>query len=781
MEEKKKVRRSRNGCHNCKRLKIKCDEKKPTCSYCIKTKVQCDYSLKLTWGGRPYKAKRKKQQEQPTSRLVSKPSSLDFINTNPTGNEESKNGGVQQNSHPEIQFILHDFTSSIVALPSSPASPAESIVTQPEPPQYYQNKRRKVSNGIPLKEHNLSFESKNGSVSSEPRETTIPNIEDIEHENKLSIPKFLNNDFNFGSANKKEGALNEIIPEIKNGMNQLTNALADIGFEQFQLQNLDIFNEFIHNPEKFNKYTQLDSNSDNLEMSSLNNYSEDITRIEKYLPRELSNILSDTIPMRLISHISRGPKIQEIEYLSDHDDGPTAQEYWESIPPLLVPLPTLLLNVPFYRNLMHFWINVAANHLVPASSRIYSDNPFKIILTQMAMEYPSILNTLLAFSAKMRSNLIGKDDTPDTVIDQLLSRSCTELLRLLKNKDSATSNQTLATVLLLSCFEVFNSKDFSRHRAHNIGARQIIKARSTVLTRAHGDPDAGTEKDMTFFLMRWFVYTDIIGALSSTTNSRDYLLTSGESTAYEPLESVTMLSDIDNMRNDDTRHPKRNIDYLMGFDIKFLPQFAKIIMLIREVNMLLQQSAELPSIPLNIIHKALEVKEALLQTRKHDEEEAFKQHEQLMELKLKLKSMLDISSPESPEEIINLIQENDILRYTNKIFCDAGLIHLYRRVLLMPRESKLVQDLAMGIGESAKNYIESRSPADICCIFCLFTAGCEVLDSEMQQFFQLRFQNLAEMGNTNARKGLEIMKRCWITSEDWITASKKLDLDLALM
>lgn len=53
--EKPKIKRSRNGCHNCKRLKIKCDECKPKCSYCIKTDTKCDYTMKLTWGGRPYK------------------------------------------------------------------------------------------------------------------------------------------------------------------------------------------------------------------------------------------------------------------------------------------------------------------------------------------------------------------------------------------------------------------------------------------------------------------------------------------------------------------------------------------------------------------------------------------------------------------------------------------------------------------------------------------------------------------------------------------------------
>lgn len=774
MEEKKKIRRSRNGCHNCKRLKIKCDERKPTCSYCIKTNAQCDYSIKLTWGGRPYKVKKKEKQHNFQSVPIPATSSVDSVISNKSKKEEPANGGAQQQGlNNDIQFILHDFTTPLV---TSPLSPTESLITQPELFAYSNNRKRKASdcNNENLRKRDKSIGDAifNTEVQSPFLTPQMPSSF-VSEGDKLHFLKISDKKTN------SESPLQEMIPEIKNGMNQLTNALADIGFEQFQLENSDIFNEFIQNPENYNKIAHLDSNSESLENSFLNNYSEDITRIEKYLPRQSTNIFGDNTPMRLLSNFSRAPKIQELEF--DDGEEPTDQEYWESIPPLLVPLPTLLLNVPFYRNLMHFWINVAANHLVPASSRIYSDNPFKILLTQMAMEYPSILNTLLAFSAKMRSNLIGKDDTPDTIIDQLLSRSCSELLRLLKNKESATSDQTLATVMLLSCFEVFNSKDFSRHRAHNIGARQIIKARSTTGTRVR-IPDSGKEKDMAFFLMRWFVYTDVIGALSSTTNSGDYLLTSKNSSTYEPLECISILSDIDNMRNDEYKCPKNNIDYLMGFDMKFLPQFAKITMLIREVNILLQQSREtLPNIPLSIVHKALEVKEALLQTRRLDEEQVMKHHEQLMELKIKRKRGMDLPNPDSPEEVLNLIQENDILRYTNKIFCDAGLIHLYRRVLLLPRESKLVQDLAMGIGELAKTQIESRSPAEICCIFCFFTAGCEVLDANMQQFFQLRFQNLAEMGNTNARKGLEIMKRCWQTKEDWITAAKVLDLDLTLL
>ena len=44
-----------------------------------------------------------------------------------------------------------------------------------------------------------------------------------------------------------------------------------------------------------------------------------------------------------------------------------------------------------------------------------------------------------------------------------------------------------------------------------------------------------------------------------------------------------MLHEIDKME-DETQYPKKTIDYLMGFNIKFLPHFTKITILVRETN-----------------------------------------------------------------------------------------------------------------------------------------------------------------------------------------------------
>ncbi len=40
---KPRAKRSRNGCFSCKRLKIKCNEDKPICEYCLQTKKECIY------------------------------------------------------------------------------------------------------------------------------------------------------------------------------------------------------------------------------------------------------------------------------------------------------------------------------------------------------------------------------------------------------------------------------------------------------------------------------------------------------------------------------------------------------------------------------------------------------------------------------------------------------------------------------------------------------------------------------------------------------------------
>lgn len=51
--------KSRTGCAECKRKRVKCDEAKPVCGRCRRYPDRCDYGLKLSWTqGRPFKKKK---------------------------------------------------------------------------------------------------------------------------------------------------------------------------------------------------------------------------------------------------------------------------------------------------------------------------------------------------------------------------------------------------------------------------------------------------------------------------------------------------------------------------------------------------------------------------------------------------------------------------------------------------------------------------------------------------------------------------------------------------
>ena len=54
--------KSRTGCSECKRKRVKCDEGKPTCGKCKRHPERCSYALKLSWTqGRPFKKPRTKE------------------------------------------------------------------------------------------------------------------------------------------------------------------------------------------------------------------------------------------------------------------------------------------------------------------------------------------------------------------------------------------------------------------------------------------------------------------------------------------------------------------------------------------------------------------------------------------------------------------------------------------------------------------------------------------------------------------------------------------------
>lgn len=737
---KKKIRRSRLGCHLCKSLKIKCTEERPLCSNCTRIGKPCDYSLKLTWGGRPYKNKAKR-----------KPS-------------------------PFVDLVPQDAAPPLLDTPAVVKFVSSKFDVKPH-----------LENGSPLSKH-VQVAS---SVSSSQSSHVEVKVEPIDESEPLAA---------FSHAHDPPSSLD----------------ILGHGHTPLSLRNSEIFNSFMN--------TQLEQpiTDDSLQnpvhsplLADLyDNYSADIARIEDSFPEVPKNLVPEMVHPTQWSKkspsffIKQDPETKSPSLIStptppnhdplimhkslDEEHELAIINSMERIPPPLTPLPELLMNVPYYRQLLHFWVNVASANLVPAPSHIYQENPFKVLLPQMAMHYPGVLTTILAFAARARDNMDGASRNHLEIIDQLLGRSCNELLKQLHDKEESTSDGTLATILLLSCYEVVNSNDFEKHRTHTTGASQIVSARrikqQPYADSPTSDKDSVSsassnsflskmrdESDIAFFLMRWFAYVDVLGALSSTRGRENYLRSYRTKGPYTPVVNISTL-DINSAY---MGNHKTDIDYLLGFDVRLLPHYINISLLIDEVDKLKEsEDANRNMLPIEIITAALELKERFIQGYEDGEENRQKTIDLLIESKLKVKKS---SSPRSTRNISELVRHDNILRATNKLFFDTGLLNLYRRVLLLPRLSPLVQDLADNMAEILEYGVELGSPAEICTIFCHFCAACETLDMLKRQFFFERFTRLAHDGNINATKSLVIMNRCWETGEDWITAANVLDIDLVLM
>jgi hypothetical protein len=140
-----KPRRSRTGCHNCRRLHRKCDETKPACLGCLDLGKQCVYSLRVSWGGRPFnKSSFGKCLKTAAVAAIPTTESLDAdqARLNEEANEDTSFiYGLARTRHSTAEAELGSRNSSNSSRVTSPlqASPANPIRVDAIAPSIYQN------------------------------------------------------------------------------------------------------------------------------------------------------------------------------------------------------------------------------------------------------------------------------------------------------------------------------------------------------------------------------------------------------------------------------------------------------------------------------------------------------------------------------------------------------------------------------------------------------------------------------------------------------------------
>jgi hypothetical protein len=96
----------------------------------------------------------------------------------------------------------------------------------------------------------------------------------------------------------------------------------------------------------------------------------------------------------------------------------------------------------------------------------------------------------------------------------------------------------------------------------------------------------------------------------------------------------------------------------------------------------------------------------------------------------------------------------------------AGLVHLHRRVL---GRSSADPEVGMTVGSLMETLarIPRGGSAEVCCLFPLFTAGCEVRDLALRQEIRNRVKSCEAAGMKQIRRARKLMERTWEEQLPW--------------
>ncbi|KAF8472803.1 fungal-specific transcription factor domain-containing protein [Kalaharituber pfeilii] len=435
-----------------------------------------------------------------------------------------------------------------------------------------------------------------------------------------------------------------------------------------------------------------------------------------------------------------------------------------SIPRSLDPLPALLVENE--KNMMYFkhFLSFTARLLVPHDC---SENPFKKVLPQMAVSTDKLMNLLLAYSASHRARLLNMPEPTDR-INEFLQETIKDLNISLNDDDEKKSDSTLATLIMLCSYDIISPNKLISWRRHLNAAREIILSRGETAGIHCRDK-------VSYFLVRWFAYLDVLGSLSGRDND-------------QPLFSGRYWINEDADENEDSA-----VDCVLGFTSKCVSILAKIGELARrsdqEKKAYLEQFSHGPILspaeaqeivknwkpPADIEEQAKKLEEELEYARNQAGEVATGQFTcESAQASHKHGHHHHRHAPHSHHKFVegdpNDEMDNEELLATNDAFHLAASVHLYRRVLNYPSAHPKVQR-AVALIVGAMHKVRHNGAAENCLLFPLFTAGCEAIQNVHRTYTLRRMQAVEKIGMTQVTAARRLMERVWEEGLPWETLS----------
>ncbi|KAM3415022.1 hypothetical protein BST61_g10159 [Cercospora zeina] len=421
---------------------------------------------------------------------------------------------------------------------------------------------------------------------------------------------------------------------------------------------------------------------------------------------------------------------------NDHDARQIAFEpggYYQDpvpikIPRRLDPLPDELANNQMNLLYFHHFINHTGRVMVPHDC---PENPFRVVLPQMAVRNAQLLHLLLTFSASHRARLLGHDE-PANRIAGWMSDVLPALRQALDERASPgvsdptdpSSLASLAAAITLASLEII-----SPHTASG-GLHHLAQKADGVRDKA------------IFFLSRWFAYMDVFGSLSNRHQQPLF-------GAYLEDGGGLWLVNRDN-------EEVYQIDCFFGFSGRCIALLAQVAEL----------AAQCDGQRIDPVTNQVKVGWSPTPDLRQAAEELKRRLEASARMVFRGCRHSKPGSPDAGDPHND--QDAAEIYATNEAYHWAGRIHLARRVLALPSSDPEVQQCVEHVLESLQR-IRRGSSAESCLLFPMFSAGCEAQRADQREAFMARLQAVEGWGMSHVGHARRLMQTVWDENKPWET------------
>ncbi|RHZ61408.1 hypothetical protein CDV55_106192 [Aspergillus turcosus] len=273
--------------------------------------------------------------------------------------------------------------------------------------------------------------------------------------------------------------------------------------------------------------------------------------------------------------------------------------------------------------------------------------------------------------------------------------------------------ETAMTAMVLCTNDVCNG-NARTWKVHLSGVMQLLTALLETQRTTDGDVDP-----FALCLLKWFATLDILAGLSGT---HEGCVNDGQ---YWNL----------------TRSPACGIgqvDEICGYSTQLMPLLARIGHLARR-NVHEQSILETFTEPSSTISEELT--------------------DEAQDLERKILSIADQSPSAAALASHDEVLASE-LHNTHLAFIHSALLHLYRRVELLPTSHPKVRTQITAILDNVEA-IRPFSPANVLILWPIFSAGCETDDLRERQAIQTRMANMQTMGMGNFTRAKDALARYW--------------------